>query len=271
MIKVITTDNNDELLEFVKLDNARNYFIRLGLENEEVVFDKICGQWDETIGLKSALFKRLSGNLQFCANGEFEVEGFAEILRNTEYNYLISPKSFCDVFSGKDLFESERDGAYIAKLEKSEWQNHWESRNHRNAIDFEFQENEVEKISVGDLAEIVELYRLVFDSFCPETVMRKKLEIGRGRGACIRRDGKIVCVAQSEFEDSKSAVIVGVATSPRFQRLGLAAKCLSSIISELVAEGKDLYLQYDNTEAGKIYKQLGFKEIDRVKHYKKRK
>lgn len=273
MIKEITFDYDDELLEFIKLDNARNYFIRLGLESEKDVFERAYGYWNDNNNLTAALFKRISGNLQFFANDDFDVVGFTEILRNLEYEYLISPKSYCDAFLGRDLFELEREGAYIAKLEKSNWIDKRESgeiHQSKNSGKLNDQVGTMKKMTVADIGEITKLYQEVFNSFSSDAVMRKKLETGRGRGVCIRFDNQIVSVAQSEFENSKSAVIVGVATEKTHQGEGLATKCLESIISELIGEGKDLYLQYDNPKAGEIYKKLGFKDIDRVKHYKKK-
>ena len=285
MIEEIIFDYKNELMEFIKLDNARNYFIRLGLESEKDVFEKVYGYWNDEKRLTAALFKRVSGNLQFFAKDDFDADGFAEILRNLEYEYLISPESYCDVFLGRGLFELEREGAYIAKLEKSSWienRSQSETGQLKNSVDTVEPERtknsekpnkqlgNIKKMTTTDIGEIAELYEEVFNSFSSDAVMRKKLETGRGRGVCIRAGNRILSVAQSEFENSNSAIIVGVATEKSHQGEGLATKCLESLISELIDEGKDLYLQYDNPQAGEIYKKLGFIDIDRVKHYKKK-
>jgi uncharacterized protein len=41
------------------------------------------------------------------------------------------------------------------------------------------------------------------------------------------------------------------------------------LCNQLLQEGKDLYLQYDNMVAGRIYEKLGFKPIDVVRNYKR--
>jgi len=41
------------------------------------------------------------------------------------------------------------------------------------------------------------------------------------------------------------------------------------LCKEMLAEGKKLYLQYDNADAGRLYGRLGFLPIDQVKHYTK--
>ncbi len=68
-----------------------------------------------------------------------------------------------------------------------------------------------------------------------------------------------------------AAVIVGVATSKDYRCKGLATECLQVLCSRFLKEGKDLYLQYDNLEAGKIYERLGFRNVDQVIHYRKKK
>ena len=267
MIREIKIEEKQMILDFIKRDNARNYFIRLGLEGEKQVFEKVYGELGSPSSLKGILIKRLSGNLQFFAEASFDVDGFAEVIRDTDFEYLISPASFCDAFMGKDLFASVIEGGYIAKLNMETWKENKllfsaESPKEEESI-------HVESISLEDLGEIVELYKEAFNSYSSDAVMRKKLEKGRGRGVCIRQGGRIVSVAQSEFEEEHSAIIVGVATLKDYEKKGFATKCLTFLISELVQEGKSLYLQYDNPRAGEIYKRLGFLEIDRVKHYKK--
>lgn len=270
MIREIQIEEKQMLLDFIKRDNARNYFVRLGLEGEKAVFEKIYGEFDGKGLVKAVLLKRLSGNLQFFATEIFDLEEFSKIIKDMEFDYLISPATCCDPFSGRGLFSSEIEGAYIAELKKEEWNSQPVEKVALGEVKKSRElETRVEPISTSDLYEIVELYKEVFNSFSSDAVMRKKLETGRGRGVCIKQEGKIVCVAQSEFENETSGIIVGVATAKGYEKRGFATTCLRSIISALTEEGKDLYLQYDNPKAGEIYKRLGFKEIDRVKHYKK--
>ena len=63
-------------------------------------------------------------------------------------------------------------------------------------------------------------------------------------------------MSQVVAENSKSAMIVGVAT-----RKGYMSKCLSKLCNDLLERNKFLCLFYDNPKAGKVYHKLGFKEI----------
>jgi len=255
MIYKLSAIDNAKVLEFISKDNARNYFIRLGLEKEKPVFKEIYAQIDGDGNMRAVLFKRISGNLQFYADGAYEVEGFTEILREMEFGRLISASSYCDKFSDKAIFDKVEDGAIIAEL-----------KDYKRQYGFGTY-HDVIPLSIKDLDEVIELYKKVFPSFSPREVMEEKLKFDRGRGVCIKKNGKLVAVAQSEFEETKTAVIMGVATDPDYQNQGLASKCLETLCKELLSEGKKLYLQYDNTDAGRIYGRLGFLPIDQVKHY----
>lgn len=257
MIRQVLQSELSVVEKLIKQDCARNYFVCLGLESSKTPFDSILGEWDEKENLKAVLFKRKTGNLQFYSPGNFDADGFAEYIHNMDFKALIGPSSYCDRFMGRNLFTRVIDGAIIAKL----------SSQVSSISGHSFLE--VKPLRIGDLDQVVKLYEKVFSGFSPKAVMEEKLGKDRGRGVCIRHKGEIVCVVQSEFEMAHSALVVGVATDPDFQGRGLASKCLKVLCSQLLTEGKDLYLQYDNGDAGRIYEKLGFRPIDQVKHYVK--
>ena len=253
MIKEVCKEEYHSIYKFAQRDIARNYFILLGLKSDKGVYEKIYGEYNEG-KLQAILVKRKSGLLQFYAINKFDVDGFSEIISSFEHRGMISPKSYSKEFLNKGIFELEKKGAYISKLIKKEFDRSFKLT------------QDIREIEVDDLDEIVKLYRQAFNSFSPKKVMREKLKTGRGRGVCIERDGKIISVSQTDFEMEDEAVIVGVATKINFRHNGLATECLQVLCEKLIKEGKDIYLQYDNLQAGKIYEKLGFREIDRVLH-----
>ncbi|MBB6214414.1 hypothetical protein HNQ80_000494 [Anaerosolibacter carboniphilus] len=255
MIREILEEEYGEVLEFINQDPGRNYFIRLGLENGKKVYEKLIGEWDHEQRLKAVLFRRKLGNLQFYAKGDFDIEGFVGCMRELEFKALIGPASYCDQFLGKGLFASAHEGAIIAKLAAL-----------GQTMEYPISE-EIEILKIQDLDEVATIYEKVFTGFSSKAVMEERLNSGRGRGLCIRRNGKIAAVAQSEFEMETSALIVGVATDPEYQGKGLGTACVKALCDQLLKEGKDLYLQYDNMDAGRIYERLGFRAFDQVKHY----
>lgn len=256
MILPIHPTNYNNLNSFLNKDIARNYFILLGLASKKSVYNKIYGEYKEG-ELIALLFQRNSGTLQFFAPGEFDVEGFINLISTLEYNSLIGSKSYCDKFLNKGIFTKVDDGAYISKLDKDYEMNTFI---HQYAI---------RNIEIDDLDEIVELYRGIFKSFAPKEVMEEKLKSGRGRGVCIVEDGRIISVVQTDFEKEDAAIIVGVGTKEEYQHKGMATECLEYLCRILLKEGKNLFLQYDNLEAGHIYERMGFRRIDQMLHYKK--
>ena len=257
MIREIKNDEFYHLKQIIEtMDIARNYFILLGLSNKKKIYDKIYGEYKEG-ELKAVLFIRKSGLLQFFAPGEYDINGFSELIASLESKMLIGSKQYCHKFLEAGVFKNADEGAYISKLEK----------------DFELEPLirgfEFSNININDLDEIVKLYQKVFQSFSPKDVMEDKLISERGRGICIKDNNRIISVAQTDFETKNAALIVGVATEPDYRNRGYATECTKYLSSMLQKEGKDVYLQYDNLQAGKIYERLGYKRIDQVIHYKK--
>ena len=92
---------------------------------------------------------------------------------------------------------------------------------------------------------------------------RHALVTGTGRVYYAReRDRMVSCVATSA-ENSLSVVVIGVGTHPGFRGRGYASACLSRVCEELLDEQKKVCLFYDNPEAGRMYRRMGFKDIGR--------
>lgn len=256
MIKQITPKEYGYIKRYIKKDIGRNYFILLGLTGDNDVYDKVYGEFQDE-KLKAALFRRKTGTLQFFASGDFNVKAFVDLISTLEYNTLIAPKSYCNCFLDRGIFSTFHDGAYISRLCK-------ESKLHGVESDYN-----IYPIEVEDLDQVVNLYKKVFTSFSSKQVMKNKIIKNRGRGVCIKNCEEIISVAQTDFETLDAAIIVGVATEPKYQNQGLATISLKVLTNQLLKENKDIYLQYDNLKAGKIYERLGFERIDQIMHYKK--
>ena len=252
MIREMSHSEINEMLQLLKKDVARNYFILLTLLSKIESYDRIYGEWDEK-ELIAILLQRKSKTLQFYTKGLFDIDGFVDIISKLKYKSMISPSSYCDKFLNKGIFSTYVEASYISKLSVNTL---YKSNPHP----------EVTKLKLEDLGKAVELYAKVFNSHASRDIMERKILSSRGRGFCIKQGEDIISIAQTDFEGNGSALIVGVATDPIFQGKGLATKCLETLITEL---NRDLYLLYNNEEAGKLYEKLGFKVIDQVRHYKK--
>jgi hypothetical protein len=90
-----------------------------------------------------------------------------------------------------------------------------------------------------------------------------EIRTGTGRTWLIREGRRIVASATITAENSRNGMIIGVATAPDRRGRGYARTCVARLCREMVGAGKSVVLFYDNPEAGRLYKELGFKDINR--------
>ena len=95
--------------------------------------------------------------------------------------------------------------------------------------------------------------------------LRSEIEGGTRRVAVIRNpaDGRVISMASAVTETPEAAMIIAVATDPRFRGRGYASACAAQLVQDLNRRGKSACLFYNNPAAGRIYQQLGFREIGR--------
>lgn len=82
------------------------------------------------------------------------------------------------------------------------------------------------------------------------------------RYVLIRENGAIVACAGTTAENSRSAMVVGVATALDKRGRGYATRLVSRLCTLHQADGREfLCLFYDNPSAGVIYRRLGFTDV----------
>lgn len=242
MIRLANKLDLNTIREFVHRDVARNYFIALSLIKG---FDDFKSVFLEEG--RGVLFLRHSGNLQFVHYGHASINDFKEVIETLDFKTLIGPKSMCQAL---DLLV-RKQGAYIASLKKDKFGQYKRTK-------------DVMPLTLDDMDEVEHLYSQIFSGYPKAAYMKDKLLNKRGIGFKIC-DKNIVSVAQSDFK----CLIVGVATHPTHQYKGLAYECMSALMDKMFLEVDEVYLQYDNPLAGKLYDKLGFDKIDEVIHYVK--
>ncbi|MCF7926040.1 MAG: GNAT family N-acetyltransferase [Candidatus Izimaplasma sp.] len=63
-------------------------------------------------------------------------------------------------------------------------------------------------------------------------------------------------------ETTQNAMVVAVATKKEFRNQGLASQLMTHLMHHyFTIKNKHLCLFFDNPDAGKIYKRLGFKDL----------
>ncbi|MDC3416796.1 GNAT family N-acetyltransferase [Aquibacillus salsiterrae] len=254
MIRPLTKQDDSQCQQLLGKEPAENLFIIGDIEafGYEQDFQKLWGEFNDAGQLTAVLLKYEQNYIPY-APGPFDVEGFAEIINNDpDFRALSGLKKITDQFDGRiDRNITSKRAFYYAKCT---------STNQLPAVDA----NQVKQINLDDVERLGELLSTVAEfsnsMFNPES-KKRSLKKGVSRGVYIEEDGQMVSTASTAAENSKSAMIVAVATRDGFKQKGYATKCLTTLCRDVLQEGKELCLFYDNPAAGAIYKRLGFQDI----------
>lgn len=254
MIQKIKKQQNKMLKELAYQDIARNYFICLGLEEAEKVYEAFYECRDEE-GVYGYLLQRKSGNFQLISIRKSQEEIFL-FLKQHKKGKLIVPASYLTE-ENQAMFKFVKKDAYIAAY-KGKSDGLYEREKPRLPL--------ISKMKLSDLEEVAELYDTCFAHHGSVKQMSMQFQRGQSRGVLIWENNKIIACARTACETKREALIVGVATHLDYRRKGLATLCVDALLGELVKEQRAVFLQYNDKEAGRIYEKLGFVPVDRVLH-----
>lgn len=230
-------------------DPVRHYFIALSLKKVPSPYKEVLVSED---GACWVLFRK-SGGVQLLVDTPVGYSHIARLLNRRQYTEVVCTEAAMTALMAQGLRARVRKGSSIAVLT-------------RDAL-IEPEKRHATQPLDSTLLEAVEaLYRKVFKGFPSSAYMREKLDTLRGRGEVILASGLPVSVAQSDFETQTQAVIVGVATDATALYKGYATSCTYALCHKLITAGKTVGLIYENEQAGRIYKRLGFVEVDHLYH-----
>ena len=111
----------------------------------------------------------------------------------------------------------------------------------------------------ADMAGLVALYAEAGEMARDKAGVRRVL--AQGRFFVVEDGGQIVAAALTSSEAPDMAMIGGVFTPPHLRNRGYATACMVGLCRELLNEGIEPCLFYDNPRAGSIYRRLGFHDI----------
>lgn len=253
MIRRLNKSDHEVCFNVLKTKAAENLFIIGDIEayGYEQEFQKLWGEFDENGRLIAVLLKYEENYIPFAAES-FNAEGFAEIMSNDPAFKMMSGL--------KEI--TEKIEPYLNKSLKRKRQLYYAkcTRLNNNNVDF----SNVQQAFPEDAEAIVELLNSIpefSDSTTTVERTRRGLKDGTSRSFFIIEQGKIVSIASTAAENSFSAMVVGVATLENYKKKGYATKSMLKLCSDLLHEGKELCLFYDNPAAGAIYKRIGFEDI----------
>src|SRR5690554_415565 len=254
MIERLEKDRWDSIIPELMEHTVENYFNLLGLLSKKPIYRDIYIQRNDEGRIVSYLFHRLSGTIKFYARGDYDTAELSEFMEKLDFKKLIGPFSSTEALEGASLLERGKPITFLCRLEIPLGPEVGKTRG-------------IRQLGADDLEKVVEVYLEVFKSFASEEVMEEKLRTGRGRAYGLWDGDRLVSVVQTDFEQETSALIVGVATRLNQQGRGFGTVLMSHVIRILHSEGKKIYLEYENPEAGGLYRKLGFTQFDTVMEY----
>ncbi|MBO3444755.1 GNAT family N-acetyltransferase [Clostridium sp. CCUG 7971] len=254
MIRKLNENDRKITINFLSKQAAINLFIIGDIENFgfDSEFQEVWGSFNKENNLNGVLLRFYENFIPYYEDENIDIDGFKKIIFSNKNAKIISgEKSIVDNFY--DVFENSKEkNSYFCEMVSSKKLLSWS-----NSVKIA-SKNEAQ--GVYDLIDTIKEFK---DSLNP-TVKQlvRKIEDKSGRIYYIENENKeIVSVAQTAAENSKSAMVVGVATREDYRNKGLLSKCLSRLCNDLLNENKTLCLFYDNPKAGRIYHRLGFETI----------
>ncbi|TGB04003.1 GNAT family N-acetyltransferase [Halobacillus salinus] len=234
---------------------AENLFIISDIENFgfEEDFQTLWGDWNAEGELSAVLLKYHSNYICY-GDGPFDGKGFASIInQDPDFREL----------SGLEEMTNEIL-PFIARRKKHSRQLYYAKMDQLVPSPSPDGGECVQLATVKDIPSIARLFDEIDDfeeSENREGSLKVGMESKSARTYFIRKGGKLVSSASTTAENSASAMVVGVCTHPDHTKKGYASQCMERLCEELINEGKSLCLFYDNPDAGRIYKRLGFLDI----------
>ncbi|MGL5755544.1 MAG: GNAT family N-acetyltransferase [Paraclostridium sp.] len=252
MILKLNDSHKEIVLNYVSKEPNINLFI-IG-DIEQYGFDKdfqeIWGKFDSENNLKGVLLRYSNNFIPYIENLDEDVCEFKKIIKEYKGEKFISGKDdIVEKFS--DILENyEKRIMYFCELRDNKKLLPWDES--------------IKLAKEEDANRIHDLISTISEFSVQDSIkeIRYKIRNNNKIAYYIEDDKKdIITISQITAENSKSAMVVGVATRKEYREQGYMTKCLSKLCYDFLQKNKSLCLFYDNPKAGKVYQKIGFKEI----------
>lgn len=256
MIRKLTEKDRETTISFLSEEPSINLFIigDIGCFGFDKDFQELWGSFNDSNELEGVLLRFNENYIPYFKKQDFNISEFKNIIKEDSTRKMISGKEII-VSKFKDILRNSKvKSSYFCELS---------DRDKLSAYNDLIQvatEEDAEKIC--NLLEGIEEFKET-DTISVERI-RRVINTNAGRIYYIAdENGEVCTVAQTTAENSKSAMVVGVATRKDCRRKGLMSQCLSKLCNDVLLEGKSLCLFYSNPEAGRVYHKIGFVSIDK--------
>ncbi|WP_409291922.1 GNAT family N-acetyltransferase [Peribacillus sp. SCS-37] len=261
MIRQLSDRDHEAVSVLLRQEPAFNLFIIGDIEafGYSAPFQDIWGEFSANNELISVLL-RFHDSYIIYGPASLDAAGFAELLPKDKPLSISGKSETVALFEGIDCLQlGNKKEMYFA--ESSELP--------REVLT---QSGKIKEAGLVDVDKIMELRRAIQEFDADEAsrkLLTQSMKYKTGRTFYFEEDGRIIASASTAAENSMSAMIMGVCTHPSFRNRGYATQILKQLIAEFVVQqSKTLCLFYDNPEAGRIYRRLGFREIGKWTIYR---
>ena len=250
MVRKLTELDNEKVMELVVRQASINLFIIGDIEmyGYDADFQELWGDFDHNGNLRGVLLRYYDDFIVYGLAG-YDARGFIDIIENYEKSRIISGeqevlKAVEPLLKGnyvnattyfaecrKDTLHLSEDEELRAKVICAK------PEDARGLAELTCSIEEFDMKDVDELARRID----------------KKITDKAGRYYFIEEDGKVVSVVASAAENSKSAMLVGVCTDPKYRMKGYTTAIMSEMLQDLLEEKEAVCLFYDNPKAGSIY------------------
>ncbi|MEH7177738.1 GNAT family N-acetyltransferase [Neobacillus vireti] len=260
MIRKMTKNDHNHIMGFLSGEPSINLFIIGDLEvfGYDPDFQDIWAQFNKQGEIKAVLLRFYQSFIPY-AKDEFDVDSFVSIITSFPQPRLLSGKTeIVEKFEPyKELQLGKKQETFFAECKNIEY--------------LEKTNIEIKKADIVDVDQILSLRKSI-DEFQirddAQEILLTSMQSNTSRSYFTEENGTMTACVSTTAENSFSAMIVGVCTRKEYRRKGLATAIMHKLFRDVLNEGKLLCLFYDNPEAGRIYKRLGFKDIGKWTMYR---
>lgn len=258
MFRLLTETDKEMTLNFLGKHPGLNLFQIGDIENHgfDSTIQTVWGSFKEDGTLRGVLLRYRENYIPYFEGDDFNVSEFMDVIKcDTKAKIISGEQTIVDEFLAC-FDEVQEKEMYFCELVDD--------------VALKMLNQPIKVATPHDADRILNLLNTIaefdFGTRTSSKSIKEKIEDGSGRVYYIENEkGDIICNVQTTAENSKSAMVVAVATHADYRELGLMSQTLSKLCQDLLSEGKTLCLFYDNEKAGSVYHKLGFKTIGKWK------
>lgn len=260
MIRKLTKRDHEQLLSYLSEEPSINLFIIGDLEvfGYESDFQEIWAEFDERGEMNAVLLRYYQSFIPY-SKSKFDVAKFVSIITSFPKPILLSGKA--DIVEKFEPFQElqlgKKQETFFAECKSTE--------------NFDETIVDIKKASLDHIDQILSLRKTIDEFKLSDNaakMLRTSMESNTARTYFTEENGLMTACVSTTAENSISAMIVGVCTRKEYRRKGLATAIMQKLFTDVINENKVLCLFYDNPEAGRIYKRLGFNDIGKWTMYR---